>query len=64
MSPNLGEVVYHGDYRAAFAMPACHQRQQVGRGPFVDRRERLVEQDHACLLQHQPGEQYALHLPH
>jgi hypothetical protein len=52
-----------GQHRAPLAVPALHQIEQVGRGLGVDRVERLVEHDHAGILQQQPREQHALHLP-
>ena len=45
------------------ACQRMHQIEQVGGGLGVDRVERLVEHDHARILQQQPREQRALHLP-
>ena len=52
-----------GQHGALFGVPAPHQLQQVGAGLGVDGVERLVEHDHAGVLQQQPREQHALHLP-
>ena len=43
-------------------VPAAHEVHEVGAGLGVDGGQRLVEQDHAGVLQQQPGEQRALHL--
>jgi hypothetical protein len=54
--------VHGGEHGAALAVPAPHQVEQVGRGLGVHRVERLVEHDHAGVLQQQAREQHALHL--
>ena len=56
------DVVQRREHGALLAVPAPHQVEQVGRGLGVDRVERLVEHDHARILQQQPREQHALHL--
>ena len=56
--------VVRGDQDGApLAVPALHQSHQVGGGLGVDGGERLVEHDHARVLQQQAGKQHALHLP-
>ena len=52
-----------GENGAAFLVPAPNEVDQVGRGLGVDRVERLVQHDQARILQQQPREQHALHLP-
>ncbi len=56
------EVVQRRQHGALLAVPAPHQIQQIGGGLGVDRVERLVEHDHARVLQQQAREQHALHL--
>ena len=57
------DIVQGGENGAAFLVPAPHERRQVGRGLGVDRVERLVQHDQPRILQQQPREQHALHLP-
>ena len=56
------EVVQRGEDGALLAVPAPDQRDEVGAGLGVDGIERLVEHDHARVLQQEPREQHALHL--
>ena len=55
-------IVQRRQHGAALAVPALHQRQQVGRGLGVDGVERLVQHDQARVLQQHAREQHALHL--
>ena len=57
------KVVHRRQHRALLRMPAPDQFQKIGAGLGVDRIERLVEHDHAGVLQQQAREQHALHLP-
>jgi hypothetical protein len=61
--PHKIDVVHRGQHGSLLAVPALHQIEQVGRGLGVDRIERLVQHDHAGVLQKQAREQHALHLP-
>ena len=63
MRPDEIDIVQRREHGALLAMPALHQVEQIGGGLGVDRVERLVEHDHAGILQQQPCEQHALHLP-
>ncbi|GMA77443.1 hypothetical protein GCM10025880_38600 [Methylorubrum aminovorans] len=63
MRAYLGEVVQGRDHRAALAVPAADQCEQVGGGALVDAGEGLIEQDDPRVLQDQPGEQRPLELP-
>lgn len=62
MLADESQVVQGGDDRAPLVVPAQDQVQQVGGGPRVDRRERLVQQDQSRVLQQQAGEQHPLPL--
>ena len=62
MRPHEIDVVHGGKHRALLAVPALHQVEQVGRGLGIDGVERLVEHDHARILQQEAREQHALHL--
>lgn len=63
MRPHQVEVMKDHDHRAAIAMPAQGQADQVADGLFVDGVEGLVEQDQIGILHQHPGEQGALQLP-
>src|SRR5437763_7830397 len=56
-------VVQGGEHSASLAMPMLHQREEVSRGLCVDRVERLIQHNHASILQQEPCKQHALHLP-
>ena len=56
-------VMQHGDNRSSFAMPSHHHPQKVGRGPGVDCREGLIQQNDRTVLQQHAGKQDPLKLP-
>ena len=45
------EVVHGSEHGAPLAVPAPHEVEQIGRGLGIDGVERLVEHDHARVLQ-------------
>ena len=56
------EIMGDDHHRAAFAVPALDQLDQVADGLGVDRIERLVEQDQVGILHQHAGEQGTLEL--
>ncbi len=61
-APHDIEFMQHGDDGAPFCAPARDQRQQIVDRRFVDRPERLVEQDHRLVLHDELRKERALHL--
>src|SRR5262249_5340874 len=61
---NLLEIVQGGQHRAAFAMPALDDLQQIVARGGVDAGERFVEKHDRGVLHHHAGEQSAPELAH
>lgn len=62
MRPYLLEIVEHRDDGATVVMPAAHNLEEVARGARVNGGKRLVQHDHPCILQQEPGKEHALKL--